>query len=75
MAQVVAARFDMIPRNQRPLTVRMDDDGFDGGISMAGFVIDCSVRRRRSLVAVSSSRSDIVSRTNTVTITVNKVHQ
>ena len=72
MAQVVAARLDMMLRNQRVLTVKIDGGGLDGGISMVEFAADCSAITRRSFVEVFSSRYDIASRTNAVTIAVNK---
>ena len=46
-------------RNQRVLTVKRDDGGPDGGVPVAEFVIDCS-------------RFDIASKTNEVTIAVNR---
>ena len=50
MAQVVATRLDMMLRSQRVLTVKVDDDGSDGGIMVVKFVTDCSTRMRRSCV-------------------------
>jgi hypothetical protein len=73
MAQVVAARLDTMLRSQRPFTIRIDGGGFGGGISIVGFVIIfCLMITRRSFAVSSSSRSDIASRTNEVTIAVNK---
>ena len=72
MAQVVATRLDMMLRSQRVLTVKVDDDGSDGGNTVAGFMTDCSTRIRRSCASVLSLRSDMASRTNAVTIAVNK---
>jgi len=62
----------MMLRNHRALTVTMDGGGLGGGRLMAWPTVDCSTRIRRSFVPVSSSRSDIASRANAVTIAVNK---
>lgn len=71
MAQVVAARLDVILSNHRLLTVKIDGGTFGGGISTSRPAVDCSTRMRRSFVEVSSSRADIASRANAVTIAVN----
>ena len=46
----MATRLDMMLRSQRVLTVKVDDDGSDGGITVVRFVTDCSTRMRRSCV-------------------------
>ena len=50
----------MMLRNQRLLTVNRYDGGSDGGVPVVEFEVDCA------------ARSDITSKTNAVTIAVNK---